>query len=84
MPTAKKKKVTELDIKSMARAYTPISIKRLAGYVTPDHGVEPDIQLRAIGMLMDRGWGRPNQDSTHEVKGEIKVILRQMLEDEDE
>jgi hypothetical protein len=37
----------------------------------------------AFGML-DRGWGRPKQDNTHEITGEIKVVLRQMLEDDDE
>ena len=68
----------------MARGYTEISIKRLAGYVMPDEGIEDDIRLRAIGMLLDRGWGKPSQDNTHEVKGEIKVILRQMLDDEDD
>ena len=41
-------------------------------------------RLTAAGMLLDRGYGRPKQDNTHEVKGEIKVILRKMLEDEDE
>jgi hypothetical protein len=40
--------------------------------------------MKAIGMLMDRGWGKPQQDNTHEIKGEIKVVLRQMLEDDDE
>jgi hypothetical protein len=84
MPTKAKKTVSELELKSMARGYTEISIKRLAGYVMPDEGVEDDIRLRAIGMLLDRGWGKPSQESTHEVKGEIKVILRKMLEDEDD
>jgi len=84
MPTKAKKTITELELKSMARGYTEISIKRLAGYVMPDEGIEDDIRLRAIGMLLDRGWGKPSQDNTHEVKGEIKVILRQMLDDEDD
>jgi hypothetical protein len=42
-----------------------------------------DLKYKAIMALMERGWGRPKQDQTHEVKGEIKVVLRQMLEDDD-
>jgi hypothetical protein len=34
--------------------------------------------------LLDRGWGKPKQDNSHEVKGEIRVILRKMLDDDDE
>ena len=37
----------------------------------------------AFGML-DRGWGRPTQDNTHEIKGEVRVILRKMIDGEDE
>ena len=45
--------------------------------------IDPDLKFRAIHWLVERGWGKPSQDNTHEVKGEIKVILRQMLEDDD-
>jgi len=73
----------EMQLKSLCRSFTPANVARLAGYASSEQ-VEPEIVMRAIGMLMDRGWGKPNQDNTHEVKGEIKVVLRKMLEDEDE
>jgi hypothetical protein len=87
MPTAKKKPLTEMDVRSLARAYTATNIKTLAGYAAAkDTDVDPEIKLRAIGMLLDRGWGKPAQDNTHmhEVKGEIRVVLRKMLDDPDD
>jgi len=44
---------------------------------------DPEIRIRAIGMLLDRGWGKPAQ--THEHTGadganEITVILRTIVE----
>jgi hypothetical protein len=38
----------------------------------------------AICQIGDRLDGRPAQDNSHELKGEIKVTLRQMLNDDDE
>jgi len=79
MPTKAKKTVSELELKSMARGYTEISIKRLAGYVMPDEGVDDDIRLRAIGMLLDRGWGKPNQPAEAKISGDINVTIRDLM-----
>jgi hypothetical protein len=76
-------KKTPLELDSLARAYTEVSIQTLGNYVNSPN-VEPDIKIRAIAILLDRGWGRPKQDNTHDVKGEIKVVMRRMLEDDDE
>ena len=81
MANANKKTPTQLD--SLARAYTEVSIQTLGNYVNSPE-VEPDIKIRAIAILLDRGWGRPKQDNTHDVKGEIKVVMRRMLEDDDD
>ena len=70
-------------LKSLCRAYTEANVKTLGGWaVGPE--TDPDLKFRAIQALMDRGWGKPTQDNTHEVKGEIKVVLRKMLEDDNE
>lgn len=47
---------------------------------------DPDTgrRLTAAGMILDRGYGRPKQDNTHTLSGEVRVILRKMLDDEDE
>jgi hypothetical protein len=70
-------------LKSLCRSYTEANVRTLAGWANgPD--VDDELKMKAIGMLMDRGWGKPAQDQTHEIKGEIKVTLRKMLEDDDE
>jgi len=57
-------------------------VRTLAGWAN-GKDTNDELKMKAIGMLMDRGWGKPQQDTTHEVKGEIKVVLRQMLEDDE-
>jgi hypothetical protein len=47
-------------------------------------GTSESARLTAAHMLWERGWGRPQQDNTLEIKGEIKVVLRKMLEDDDD
>ncbi len=59
-------------------------MRTLGGWVTADEGVDDEVKIRAIGMLLDRGWGKPEQAQNHEIKGEIKVTLRKMLSDQDD
>jgi hypothetical protein len=56
----------------------------LGGYVTAVEGVEDDIRLRAIGMLLDRGWGKPNQPHDAKLEGELRITIRKLLSDDDE
>ena len=60
-------------------------MRTLGGWAT-DPKTDEEIKIRAIGMLLDRGWGKPAQDNTHlhEVKGEIRVVLRKMLDGPDD
>jgi hypothetical protein len=75
------KKLTPVELGSLARAYTDRAILTLGGIM--EKGLEEANRIRAADILLDRGWGRPKQDNTHELKGEVRVILRKMLEDED-
>jgi hypothetical protein len=70
------------DIRSLARGYTNVCIKTLGG-IAKD-GNNEQARISAAAILLDRGWGKPQQDNTLELKGEIKVVLRKMLEDDDE
>ena len=70
-------------LKSLCRAHTEANIRMLAGYANGEE-VDPDLRIRAASILMDRGWGKPAQDHTHEIKGEIKVTLRKMLSDQED
>ena len=70
-------------MKSLARGYTTASIKVLGGYVVGEQ-TEPDIRIRAAGMLLDRGWGKPNQPHDAKLDGELRITIRKMLTKEDE
>jgi hypothetical protein len=67
------------DLGSLARAYTLPGIKILGGYInSPD--IDPEIKIRAIGMMWDRGWGRPAQpvtgkDGTEDIRVTIRTII---------
>jgi hypothetical protein len=62
-------------MKSLARAFTDVSIATLGGWVTCPK-TDPDLKFRSIIALLDRGWGKPEQDNKHEVKGAVEVIIR--------
>ena len=80
MANAKKKTPDTLaKMRSLARAYTASSIATLGAYANGPK-VEDDIRLRAIGMLLDRGWGKPNQPHTDAEGGELKIILRTIVD----
>ena len=60
-------------LKSLCRSYTEANVKTLAGWATGDN-IDEDLKMRAIGMLMDRGWGKPAQAITGE-GGEGALIV---------
>jgi hypothetical protein len=52
----------------------------LGGYVNGEN-VDPDIKIRAVGMLLDRGWGKPAQPQTGEHgEGDIRITIRNIIE----
>jgi len=65
-------------LRSLARSYTEANIRTLGGYANSPE-VTDDIRLRAIGMLMDRGWGRPAQTQETTVKGALEVTIRDIM-----
>jgi hypothetical protein len=79
MPKPTPKKQTPLDLRSLCRTYTESNIAMLVALI---HGKDTadDIKLRAISMLLERGWGRPQQEL--KTDSEIRVTIRKMLGDE--
>lgn len=70
------------DLGSLARAYTDVCAAALGGYVTCEN-TDPDVKLRAIQQLLDRGWGRPiSKTEVGGVDGSntIEVTLRTIVE----
>lgn len=66
----------------MARAYTKKGIEVLGGYINSDT-VEPELKIKAVGMMLDRGWGRPASMVEHTGKGgaeDIQITIRTILE----
>ena len=71
-----------MELKSRARSYTDMSLQAIAHVI--QNGESEQARVSAAFGMLDRGWGKPQQDQTHEIKGEIKVTLRKMLDDHDE
>ena len=76
MPRAAKEIV---DIRSMARAHTETMIKVLAS-VAISKGAQAGARVAAASALLDRGWGKAPQQLVGEDGGDIKIIIRQIIE----
>ena len=46
-------------------------------------GLEESTRIRCADILLDRGFGTPRQETTTELRGEVRVLLRKMLTDEE-
>jgi len=46
-----------------------------------EKGLEEGTRLRAADILLDRGYGRPKQETSNEVKGELNIIMRKVFDD---
>lgn len=53
-----------VDVGSLARGLTELCIKRLSGFIS-EPKVEHAIKVRAIEIVLDRGWGKPSQEHKH-------------------
>jgi hypothetical protein len=67
------------DIRSLARGATRLAIKTLTGVCScPEapHGA----RVQAAVALLDRGWGKPQQDHSLSGNQEILVTIRHLVE----
>jgi hypothetical protein len=70
-----------IDIRSLARAYTEANIRALGGFAGGGD-VPPAIRIQAIGMLLDRGWGKAAQAHTGaDGEGDITITIRNIIEE---
>ena len=81
MPTKKKQTTREIDVRSLARAWTPLAIRTLAGIA--ENSPMDAARVSACGILLDRGWGKPNQPHDAKVDGELRIVIRKMLKDDE-
>ena len=76
MPDPAKK--LPINIESLARSYTETAIQTLGGIAS--NGESEAARVSASIALLDRGWGKPKQDTTAKVDGELRVTIRKMLD----
>jgi hypothetical protein len=68
-----------MDLKSLARSFTEVSIQTLAGIAR--EGQNEGARVSAAGILLDRGWGKAPQAHTGpDGEGDIRVTIRQIIE----
>jgi hypothetical protein len=54
-----------------------MGVKVLAG-IASQKDMPPSARVAAVGLLFERGWGKPSQDLT--IDGEVKITIRRLLE----
>ena len=68
------------DLRSLARAHTELGIQTLAGIAR--NSTSDTARVQAVGMLLDRGWGKAPQPHTGEDgKDIIHVVIRDIAEE---
>jgi HEAT repeat protein len=78
-PRPKKKTPREIDVRSLARAYTPIAIQTLGGVA--QNSESDGARVSAAIALLDRGWGKAAQPLTGAGGVEpIEVTIRTIIE----
>ena len=69
------------DIRSLCRAYTPETVRIVAGIVRAEQTKDSD-RLTGIAMLWERGWGKAPQAHTGENgEGDIRVTIRHIVQE---
>ena len=67
------------DIRSYARSHTRLAIRALKG-VAADKDQPGAARVAAAVALLDRGWGKPQQDHSLIGEKEITVTIRHLVE----
>ena len=69
------------EIATLARGYTERCVKVLGGLA--ENHPDPEIKLRAVEMLLNRGWGTVTQEVKHagtSESGAHEIIIRHITE----
>jgi hypothetical protein len=83
MPNPKPKPPKVINLASLARVHTETCIRVLAGYVRnkDPKQVPPMVRVTAVGMLLERGWGKAPQAVTGPDGEALEVTIRHIIED---
>jgi hypothetical protein len=75
----KPKRKVPLDVRSLARSYTELSIVTLGGIA--QNSDSDAARVSACTQLLDRGWGRAAQPITgKDGQEDIQVVIRTIIE----
>ena len=67
------------DLRSLARAHTELGIQTLAGIAR--NSTSDTARVSAAQALLDRGWGKPAQPHTGEDDKDIRITVRNIVEE---
>ena len=70
------------DLRSLARAHTELGIQTLAGIAR--NSTSDAARVQAVGMLLDRGWGKAPRPHTGEDDKDIRITIRKIAESKDD
>ena len=69
------------DIRSLARAQTALAIRTLTG-VCGSKTAPAAARVSAASALLDRGWGKAQQDGN--APSEVRIVVRKMIRDDED
>jgi hypothetical protein len=67
-------------IRSLCRAYTGEAVRSLAAAIMRQANAPPSPRIQAIAILLDRGWGKPQQTHTGEHDKDLRITIRNIAE----
>lgn len=82
MARAKRYSSRHIDVGSLARGLTELCIQRLQGFISGPK-VDDAIKIRAVEIVLDRGWGRVSQEHKHtgtNADGSHDFVVRHIYE----
>ena len=68
----------EVNLQSLARSYAEVAIRTIAGICI--NGTSESARVQTAALILDRGWGRPQQSQTGEHGNgpiTVEIVYRQ-------
>jgi len=62
----------------LARSYTEAAVQTLGGIAAK--GESEGARVQACSILLDRGWGKPEQPHTGDVSQDLQITIRHIIE----
>lgn len=85
MPNPHPKPPRIMNLRSLARVHTEAAIRTLARYASGrgGSGVPAAVRVTACAILLDRGWGRVAPNQVADGDGDLRIVIRHIVEGSD-